>query len=170
MENVATPRRPSHAPGTVRIARADDAPTIADVHIRAWRETFPHILSAKTLAELDHAEHTQMWVDHLKNPATATHVGEMDGVVVGFALAGRAYEGAPRNLELKMLYVLEQAKGTGLGQRLLDAAIADRPATLWVAVKNPRARAFYAKNGFMPDGVEKTIERWDNVVNLRVVR
>lgn len=170
MVNVPTPRSPAAAAGTVRVARLDDAPTIADVHIRAWRETFPHMLSARTLAELDHAEHTQMWMDHLKNPASTTHVGEMDGVVVGFALAGQAYEDAPHDLELKMLYVLEQAKGTGLGQRLLDAAIADRPATLWVAVKNPRARAFYAKNGFVPDGVEKTIERWDNVVNLRVVR
>lgn len=170
MKNAETVHHPAAGQPSVRIATLDDAPTIADVHIRAWRETFPHMLSAQTLAGLDLDEHTRMWTEHINNPEVTAHVGEMGGAVVGFALSGKAYEGAPRDLELKMLYVLEQAKGTGLGQMLLDAAISDEPATLWVAVQNPRARAFYAKNGFVPDGAEKTIERWDNVVNLRVVR
>lgn len=51
-----------------------------------------------------------------------------------------------------MLYVLESAHGTGVGQMLLDAALRDRPASLSVAADNPRAHAFYRRNGFRPDG------------------
>ena len=41
-----------------------------------------------------------------------------------------------------------------LGQRLLDAALGDEPATLRVFRDNARARRFYARNGFVPDGYE----------------
>jgi hypothetical protein len=33
---------------------------------------------------------------------------------------------------------------------LLDAAVGSAPAFLWVAVDNPRAHAFYARNGPEP--------------------
>lgn len=164
----------------VRRAVAADAQGIAQAHIQSWRESFRQILTAGTLAELNLAEHTKMWAEYLKNPDLTTHVAEMDDAealtaetcprIVGFALCGASESGAPRALELKMLYVVEQAKGTGLGQRMLDAAIGTEPAQLWVAVRNPRARAFYTRNGFAPDGTAKMIARWDNIVNQRYLR
>lgn len=152
--------------------RADraDASAIARVHIQAWRESFQHLLSAQTLAELDLDAHTQMWVDHLNDPTLRTYVAELNSKIVGFALVGSAEPGAPRSVELKMLYTLDETKGSGLGQGLLNAAVGSEPALLWVAVRNPRARAFYLKNGFVPDGTAKTIARWDGVVNERFVR
>jgi hypothetical protein len=41
------------------------------------------------------------------------------------------------------------------------------PATLWVADPNPRAQAFYRKNGFVADGTVKTE---DDVREVRMVR
>lgn len=154
----------------VRVATPDDAATIADVQIASWRQSFQNLLTARTLAGLDADEHTRMWQESLSDPDLTTYLGEVNGAIVGFALTGPAEAGAPRPLELKMLYVLESAKGTGLGQELLDTAIGSRSAMLWVAVTNHRARSFYLRNGFEPDGALKTLPRWDNIVNLRVVR
>ena len=40
--------------------------------------------------------------------------------------------------------------------QLADAALGDDPASLWVLEDNPRARAFYRRHGFDPDGAVKT--------------
>ena len=42
-----------------------------------------------------------------------------------------------------------------MGPRLLEAAIGDAPAYLWVFEANDRARGFYARQGFEPDGSSK---------------
>jgi len=62
--------------------------------------------------------------------------------------------GTPRQLE--KLYARPQALGTGVGQALLDAAVGDDAAYLWLVDGNTRAAAFYRRNGFRPDGVETT--------------
>ncbi|WP_439688481.1 GNAT family N-acetyltransferase [Curtobacterium sp. SP.BCp] len=67
-----------------------------------------------------------------------------------------------------MLYVLARAHGSGAGQALLDAALGHRSASLWVAEDNPRAQAFYRRNGFTVDGATSSfgpIER-----SVRMVR
>ncbi|MFZ5868948.1 MAG: GNAT family N-acetyltransferase [Actinomycetota bacterium] len=76
----------------------------------------------------------------------------------------------PRRLELHLIYLLAAHHGTGLGQGLLDAAVADAPAFLWIAEDNPRALAFYRRNGFEPDGARDTIEAWQHMVVVRLVR
>ena len=69
-----------------------------------------------------------------------------------------------------MLYVLADHHGTGIGQLLLDAVVAPGvPAQLWVAEHNPRARRFYERNGFLPDGASFIDERL-NLAEVRQVR
>ncbi|HMH59284.1 MAG TPA: GNAT family N-acetyltransferase, partial [Galbitalea sp.] len=79
------------------------------------------------------------------------------GSIVGFASANTG-GGAERlrDRELESIYLLAAQYGSGLGQRLIDAVLGDAPAFLWVADDNPRARAFYSRNGFIPDGATKT--------------
>jgi len=93
-----------------------------------------------------------------------------DGHVVGWAntSAGRDPDG-PRDLELEGLYVLDSHHGTGVGQALLDAALGDRAAYLWALAENPRAHAFYRRNGFVADGAEKVDEEWQ-ITEVRFVR
>ena len=68
-----------------------------------------------------------------------------------------------------VIYVLEGHHGTGVGQALVDAAIGDRPAYLWALDDNPRAHAFYRRNGFELDGAEQFDELWQ-VTEVRFVR
>lgn len=63
-----------------------------------------------------------------------------------------------QSLELERIYVLEQHQGKKAGQFLLDAALNVAKegglSYLWLGVwdKNANARAFYAKNNFVPFG------------------
>jgi predicted GNAT family N-acyltransferase len=55
-----------------------------------------------------------------------------------------------------------------VGAALLNAVIdPSAPAALWVADPNPRAQAFYRKNGFIADG---TVKIEDDVRDIRMVR
>ncbi len=41
---------------------------------------------------------------------------------------------------------------------------------LWVASENPRAIAFYRRNGFPLDGAQKIEKQWENMESVRMVR
>lgn len=98
-------------------------------------------------------------------------VTEVDGEVVGFAQAVPSRDEPPvRPLELTTLYLRAAQHGSGLGQELLDAVLGDRPASLWVADQNSRARRFYQRNGFAPDGAREVLESWEGLVEIRLVR
>ena len=58
----------------------------------------------------------------------------------------------PARRELEGIYLRKTAYGSGAGQLLLDAVVADAPAYLWMLDDNPRAEAFYRKNSFARDG------------------
>ncbi len=140
----------------VRRAIPSDAHGIAVVHVRAWQETYQHLVPADALARLSVEQRERRWGELLRSGGLATWVAVEGTVVVGFANSseGRDHD-SPRPLELQAIYVLASHHGTGAGQDLLDAVIGSAPAYLWVADDNPRARAFYARNGFVTDGTTK---------------
>ena len=59
---------------------------------------------------------------------------------------------------LVSMWVRPQARGTGVADRLAAAVLARAKAagaaqvTLWAAISNDRARAFYQRMGFVPTG------------------
>ena len=150
----------------VRPATVDDALGIATVHVTSWRESYSGFMSPGFLAAMSIPERAVGWRASVeRNPIT---VLEVDGDVRGFSIAGHG--DGPRDLELRLLYQLASEHGTGSGQALLDAAIGDRPAHLWVAELNPRAQAFYRRNGFEADGERKVEPLWENLAEIRMVR
>ena len=157
---------------TVRTAVDQDAPGIADVHVQAWREAYAHLLPAAFLASLDPVARTTRWRRVIADPDVTVVVAEQDGAVVGWATAGPGRDEHPvRSRELEGIYVLAATYGSGAGQMLLDTVLGDVPAYLWVADDNPRAQAFYARNGFRRDGATKTEHLGDNaLVAVRMVR
>lgn len=59
--------------------------------------------------------------------------------------------------ELELLYVDPQHTRTGAGTALLQELLGEGPAHLWVFEDNPRARPFYARHGFRPEGARKQV-------------
>jgi GNAT superfamily N-acetyltransferase len=154
---------------TIRPAVPDDAALITDIRNTGWREAYSHLLSAEFLAGLSSD------AEGLRRGISRGHltivVAELDGDAVGYALAGPPdEEHAPRDWCLRHIYQYSRVHGSGTGQALLDAAVGDRRAYLWTAEDNPRAIAFYRRNGFLPDGTRKVAPDWENLAEIRMVR
>lgn len=151
------------APVVVRAATPDDAAGCANVHHTSWVETYSGLLPAAHWESDTLERRTEMWQGWLDGGAAVT-VAEADAQVVGIAIGGTGRQVGDhqpvRDRELYSLYVLAAHHGTGIGQALLDAILAPgTPAQLWVAESNPRARRFYERNGFLPDGARFVDER-----------
>lgn len=157
---------------TVRRATVDDARGIAEVHVTAWREAYAGRMPADFLASLDVDRRAVGWARILERGETDAFVAVRDGTIVGWATAGRGRDDdAPRDRELEGIYLLASAYGSGAGQQLLDAAIGDAPAYLWVMDGNGRAESFYRRNGFIRDGATMTHPAGDaTILAVRMTR
>lgn len=157
---------------TVRAATAEDVPGIAQVHVASWREAYARQLPPEVLAGLDVQRRAQVWTGIIESGDTTVRVAEKDGWIIGWASAGAGRDDdAPVPLELEGIYLLASAHGSGAGQSLLDAVVGTADAYLWVMADNPRAQAFYRRNGFAADGAAKVEQLGDAAVEVvRFVR
>lgn len=161
----------------VRTPTVADAAGMARVHVESWKETYrgqmPDELLDDPTALTRREEGWRKALERHAASATASDqsgenadaarspqhprryaVAQVNGEIVGIAFAGPPPGGdADVDAHLRVLYVLRSAHRTGAGQALLDAVIDPAARTsLWVANPNPRAQAFYRRNGFIPDG------------------
>lgn len=152
----------------IRAARPEDAEGIAVVHATSWRETYGRFVDdPDTSPWFDVERRVGMWRQNLAEDTFVTVVAADGDEIVGFAAVQRTPEPeAVRDEELTMLYVLADRHGSGAGQGLLEAVLGDRPASLWVADDNPRARAFYTRNGFVADGASSAFGPIPRTVRL----
>ncbi len=81
-----------------------------------------------------------------------------------------------RAAELYALYVRPAWWSTGTGRALMDRVLARsssagyRSITLWVLRDNQRARRFYKRAGFAPDGATNVLSRLGGVIEVRYRR
>ncbi len=158
---------------SVRPMQLADASAVAEIHVRVWRDTYPGLMSAAYLDGLDVAEFRQSWTERLADlPAnTGFLVGiAPGGAIVGFGVAGPSRDDDPPvPRELYAINLLATAQGTGLAGQLMLELLGDGAASLWVAEGNARARAFYARHGFVADGTHKVREETETA-EVRLVR
>ncbi|WP_244259308.1 GNAT family N-acetyltransferase [Rathayibacter sp. VKM Ac-2759] len=162
MESVLLVRRPTSA----------DITSMARVHAASWRETYRGVMRDAVLDDLDlvgRREH--FWTAALTDPQYAQNriaVAELDGALVGVAMAGPALDPDRGTTDqLYLLYTLAAVHGRGGGDALLEAVLDPGAATgLWVTDPNPRAQAFYRRHGFV--GIESKVE--DGVREVWMVR
>ena len=143
----------------VRPVRDVDAEALGRVHATCWHETYDHLISKAALENVSPKRLAELWTHWAaQGPEFKMFVALVGGEIVGFVGSGPARDrDAPRNRELYFIYLLDAYHGTGVGQRLFDAAVEkDEPLYLWVAEDNPRAHRFYTRNGFTLDGATHT--------------
>ena len=140
----------------------EDAADLGRVHQQCWVETYVDLVPEEFWDHSTEARRIGMWERMLRRSETGRRLmlAEVDGSVVGFALAAasvaREHPEAPAedSIEIRMLYLTRSHHGSGIGQQLLDAVLfPGEAAQLWVAEQNPRAQAFYRRNGFLADGI-----------------
>jgi GNAT superfamily N-acetyltransferase len=141
----------------IRPAVVSDAASGAACHAACWREAYASIVDPERLAALtaNLEAKVELWRTVISQGRPLL-VAVEDDVVVGFVAAGPDQEpGVDVAFQLRVLNVRRAHWGTGLAQRMFDEAVGDRDAYLWVLRDNARARGFYARNGFVPDGATK---------------
>ena len=137
----------------IRPAVQADIPSIARVHVQAWRETYAGLIPQEVLDNLSTEERAAMWRGALSEHATSLLVYEHEGEVVGFAAVGPEREKhALYTGELYAIYLLKAFHGQGYGGALFHGAVRSlkgqgRDAMrLWVLEENP-TRGFYEHLG-----------------------
>ena len=148
---------------TIRRATLADARVLSQLSERTFTGTFGHLYADADLQTfLRESYAVEAYARVLADPACACWLLEADGEAVGYAMAGPCglphAAVMPGDGELKRIYLLPQAQGSGDGDRLFLAAMAwlerDGPRTLWIGVwsENHRALGFYARYGFEKAG------------------
>lgn len=158
----------------IRQATAEDADAVVRMHTLAHEECYAHLLppeffKARRASIPERVEKRRPFLD---GPDPRIIAFDGNDEIVGLADAGPGRdEDRPETLELYSIYTLKSTHGTGLGPALLQAAIGDSAAYLWVLEDNPRAQAFYRKSGFRPDGARKLLPPdWHELPEIRMIR
>ena len=154
---------------SVRVAWVDDAPAIADLQLRTWRDAYAGLLPAEALA-LDADTAAEAWRTSLSRPRDARNrvlVALERNRVVGFAITSPATDpdcDPVADAELMEFTVDPQERGRGHGSRLLQAAVdtmrADRftRAVLWTIATDDALRSFLTEAGWAPDTAHRELD------------
>jgi len=146
---------------TYRTATLRDAEALADLGVTTFTDTFGHLYDPNDLETFLQNHSPDNWEKELDDPAFEVRVAETDGRLVGYAKLGPPhlpFEPRGEAAELRQLYVLDEMKGQGVAHTLIEWVIdraRDRRADhlyLSVFTDNHRARRFYEKFGFEPEG------------------
>ena len=167
----------------IRPATLADAPALGRLHRACWLETYSGVLSERFLAAASAESLADEWAGMLAAgsadatvPGSIVLVAELldpSGEIERVGFAGSAPSDdpeAPRPTKLDSLYTLARTHGSGLGARLLDGVLDDRPAYAWIVTANERARRFYEKHGFALDGLGHPYAPWDDAHCSRMLR
>ncbi|MBD5787830.1 GNAT family N-acetyltransferase [Cellulosimicrobium terreum] len=146
---------------TIRPAGPADADAIAAVHVASWRGAYAGIVPDEYLASLDADQRKKHWADSLSVPGGRTWLADADDRTIGFATLGpgRDEDAEPGDLEIYAIYLDPESWGRGVARDLMRTMLAEvspgTVVTLWVLADAERARRFYRRHGFAPDGVER---------------
>ncbi len=148
---------------TIRRATAADAPVVAELALRTFMDAFaadsdPHDMALHTARAYGVPQQSA----EIAHPGITTLVAEAGGRPAAYAQIRR---GTPAPcvpdadaVEIARFYVDQAWHGRGIAQRLMNAALTQAremgARTVWLMVyeHNPRALAFYTKEGFRPVG------------------
>jgi len=163
---------------TLRKPELEDAMELAALHVACWKQAYSGLLPEGFFDAAHLQQRIGLWRRILGDPNPGFHLAlacNEDGELIGFSFAAPCSQDAidvPEGIERQLynLYLLNDHHGSGAGQQLIDAALGDQPAMLWVAEQNPRAIAFYKRNGFEFDGQAVQDPTAPLITDVRMVR
>lgn len=137
-----------------------DIEAVSAVRIRGWQHAYAGLMPHSYLDGLDIAADAVRRREYFADTSSGMTnlVAEAtDGAVVGWACFGPSKDkDLPRGEgELYALYARPDLIGSGIGRALMDEVLSRAAYSgirLWVLEGNDRARRFYERAGFSPDG------------------
>jgi len=147
---------------SVRPSLPEDAPTLGEIQLAAWRSA--NLLPPSVLEDADASVFARAWGDAIANPPTAKHrlLSACDGPnIVGFAALAPADENTG---EIVVLEVHPDYVRKGHGSRLLAACTDILKTTgashvrTWAIREDSERVAFLAAAGLAPLGVRRRLD------------
>lgn len=136
------------------------------VHVLAWQAAYRGIMPDEFLDSMSPDRVASSWRNAMaadpQPPGDRRLVAVWHGEVVGIALVSAERTDPDGEVgELVLINVEPRAWGQGVGMELLSgccealAELGYAEAVLWVARENARARRFYEREGWRPDGAKR---------------
>jgi GNAT superfamily N-acetyltransferase len=183
----------------IRAGSVADAAQVAAVQREAWFAAYEGIIAAEVIdrvtvpdegARVRQSFRTRPGQRMLVATAPAPDSDSDSGEIAGYASYGPETDvlNAPwphpltadgesgRVAELYALYVRPSSWSTGTGRALMERVLARtgaagyRAITLWVLRDNQRARRFYERAGFTPDGATNVLTGLGGILEIRYRR
>jgi len=183
MEHMSSPGGGPTADVSVRVGWADDAPTIAEVQVRAWRQAYAGLLPVEVLDAMDPTDFGAAWHASLNKPKDARNrvmVALERNTIRGFAITGPSADPDADPItdgEISEFTVDPDQTRHGHGSRLVQACAdtlrADKftRAILWLNSTDDVLRGFLTEAGWAADGAHRELDlHGDGSVTVKQVR
>ena len=142
----------------IRVAKLEDAPGIAKVHVETWQCAYKGQIPASYLDTLSVEQRTNSWEHNLSHPESKseTFIAIKDDQILGFCIVGPSRDDnvTPSVGEIYAIYVDSSHQGEGIGTEIIKKGLeylktqGFSEATLWVLISNTDGRKFYEKRGW----------------------
>jgi ribosomal protein S18 acetylase RimI-like enzyme len=148
----------------IRQAQPDEWAVIRDLRLAALADA-PDAFASTVSRETGQAEASWRARIAARPWFLAWHHDQPAGLVAMFPEPTEPAGQTTPDWHLVSMWVRPEARGTGVAGRLVTAVLAHATAagaaqvTLWVAISNDRARAFYQRMGFVPTGRRQMYQR-----------
>jgi GNAT superfamily N-acetyltransferase len=159
----------------LRNATSDDLDGIVRVFLACWRGSYRGVLPDLAIEAMTDARARALWQRVLGSGVGEVLIAERTSTAGTELLGITRFAASGERADVHSLYVSPDAQGLGVGSRLLTAAVERLAwlgaidATLWVFANNAPSIAFYRKQGWLPDGGERTQEEFGEP-ELRLTR
>jgi len=148
-------------------ATLDKADDMGYVHAMSWQKAYDGIVPKEILDNFTPEKRAESFRNKmLQSAGEEYYIAYSDGNPAGIMVLGkcRDNDADKETGELYAIYLLAEYWGRNIGRQLFDFGMSRlkelgfQMVKIWVLEDNRRARRFYEKCGFVPDGAKKEVE------------
>jgi ribosomal protein S18 acetylase RimI-like enzyme len=150
---------------TIRRATPEDALSLGTIHALSWKKAYKGIIPDEILFQITPEKRAHFFDKALNLQWEEDYLLQVESEPAGLLCIGKNRDDDVDDFvgEIWGIYLHPDFIQQGYGRILMDFALSElkergyTKVTLWVLKNNRKARFFYEKMGFQPDGKEKEI-------------
>ncbi len=153
---------------TIETAKESHVAELARIHVQSWQTAYVGIAPQELLDSLSIEGRKESFRDTIKNGSEQTHVGIVDGRIIGFTTIGRCRDDNTDGTvgEIWGIYIDPVHWRKGFGTRLASWALQKmekrgfKKIVLWAFEDNAAGACFHDSLGFQLDGGVKLVDKY----------
>jgi len=138
-------------------------PELSALHVRSWQVAYRGLVPDDYLAGLSVEQRLSRWQERFGQGSNGEYAIVADERIVGLCIQGASRDEGGEVGEIHAFYLHPDSWGKGYAHPAMQLALDSLrahgylAAALWVLEANTRARRFYQRAGFSPDGTRKEL-------------